>query len=203
MTLQPVVDSEWLNRINDLFLPAVNVFLVLSVVFASILYIIVPDLTHKYFTASYILIAVILASVPAHRYTQKYQKIMEKVRTTSTRRNIIATSKLDGSDGSVRLTNPNSKPIPRDQITLHVDVPRDVRVEIGQTIGDPNEDDEIHLDRELEPNTVIDLPVTIHPIKSSPQGEIRVEIDIPGQATQTEILTYGVDDEHSGTTNIG
>lgn len=203
MTLQPVVDSELLNRINDVFLPAVNVFLVLGVVIASALYIIFPDLSHRHFTASYFLIAVLLSIVPAHLYTQKYQKIMGKIRTTSTRRNIIATSNLSGSDGFVRLTNPNSKPIPRDEITLRVDVPQNILVEIGHTIGNPNEDDEIHLDRELESNTVMDLPVTINPVTSSPKGEVEIEIDIPGQSVQTEIITYGVDDDHSGTTNIG
>lgn len=202
-TFLPVVDFDWLKQINDVFLPAIHVFMIISVAFALIIYAFVPGFEHLYFTASYMFIAILISLYPAYRYAGKYQEIMQKVRVTSTQRNIITTSSIGSRDGTIRLTNPNSRPIPGDEVEFSVDVPEEVRVEIGQTSGDPNEDDIVTLSKKLEGNSVMDLPVTVEPLVGNPQGEIEVKIDIPGQPELVEKLSYGVDEDHSGTTNIG
>jgi len=128
---------------------------------------------------------------------------MDRIRATSTRRDVIATSKPGKEDASIRLTNPNSKPIPRDEVELFLDVPEDVRVTVGQTAGDPTEDEPLTLLTDLPANTVMELPVNIHPQSEDPNGEINITIKVANQPPQRTTISYGISEDHSGTTNIG
>lgn len=203
-TLLPVADSEWVEKTNDLLLPSIHVFLFISILFLLPIYLLFPDYQIKYFSIKFIALAVLASIGPAYRYTQRYGSAMEKVRTASTRRNIIVTSSGAQSDGKIRLTNPNSKPIPNDEVTLSIDEPAEVDVTIRQTISGDNENERKPA-TDVPANSVMDLPVIIDVISESNDvsGEVEIAVDIPDQPVQIETLSFGLEEDHSGATNIG
>lgn len=190
MTLSPpVYDSELTRKVNDFVLPALHVFVLWGGLIPALMVFLSTSSEWNLLSGIYFILEIIGLLYPAYHYATGYNRAMSDIKASTTNRVLIPKGGRGETTTRLQLENSSSEAISPDKISIKVDAPEGISVEVGQTRSAPDKDILRPL-RELKAKSTVNLPVTIE-IDSDQEitdGNIKITTDSPTQTKVSEIV---------------